>query len=316
MREWNRAEIMNMLSFNEDDCRPPSPITRPPPTHSNHTKHKNSGTGRRNLPWPRKGKGKGKKGSSSADSCLGEPKTLKKTGKRKGDYQMQFLGIKWRFLRSDLEKETLPSVAKRPVAGSEPATNHSVAKLAVLDTYLQHLPLAGVRDLESLDSFSAEQCPSSSAPGPLSELSSAPDSPSAATASTDFTSADVIQALRNMQIFQHAPPPRASRLSTLAGPVAPDAVPTPPPGPKPWASAAGSSSSTACSTATAPTKTRVPACRLKQQSKMRQKLSTPGARATAADPNQVKALPIARAFRQFAVENGVRVPSCVSKSSE
>ena len=66
---------------------------------------------------------------------------------------MQFLGIKWRFLRSDLEKESLPSLPKRPVVGSETAAQHSIAKSAVLDTYLKHLQLTGVDDLDSMDSF-------------------------------------------------------------------------------------------------------------------------------------------------------------------
>lgn len=154
---------------------------------------------------------------------------------------MKFLGLKWRFLRIELERESLPSLPKRPVQGSDPESELSVAKSAVLDTYLRALQLTGVDDLQSFESFDystvvpvslppgielkpslpvmrvkeaidpateIRDTASGSGGGGASTVTFAPTHPSSSSSascsssSSQLTEADLFRALRHMQIFQ------------------------------------------------------------------------------------------------------------------
>lgn len=226
--------ILDDDNIDADVMRPPSPITHPASSRQQQQKNKKKNRLKREM--------KHNKREMSLQHG-------KKNGK---DYQMQFLGLKWRFLRSDLEKESFPPLPKRPVLGADAVSQHNIAKSAILDTYLHHLRLTGVDDLQSLDSFDySSMVPVSRLSDEVEEVvvssdmtstqekvqekddgtasrghgsASRPHCPTASTSSSTFTSypsselteADVLVALQHMQIFASLPPPSLAPFSSVS----------------------------------------------------------------------------------------------------
>lgn len=253
---------------------------------------------------------------------------------------MKFLGLKWRFLRSDLEKESLPSLPKRPVPGTEPAAQLTLEQATVLDTYLEALQLKGADDLQSFETVENSEPsvlhapvapPAGSCAHSTSGASTSMQSAADQTVASQLTEADVFTALRHMQIFrQHATPQQQQEAgpSTLRTPVTRDKpaasaptffTPQPPASGRPsqqppsrWVGSTCSASSSSGSPWN-PSLSRQPRPR-----PTRRRTKSSAAEDTEAEQRaqkqKVQGLAISRLFRQHALEQGLRVPKCVARA--
>ena len=285
-----------------EDTRPPCPVQTPPPS------------------------------ASRSDKCLRG--TSRGTRKDKNK-QLRFLGLKWRFLRSDLEKESFPPLAKRPVPGADCVSMRHSAQSAVLDTYVKNLEITGVSDVDSLQTYdyaSVVPVPKTPLSQPCTNTCAATDdeiqskseesiiskkSVPESVASSELTEADVLLALQNMKIFEnsdHISPVRPIKVNIPVGQgstrehnFVPKPPPTGKPSHRPKKSMAMQSSGDSCSSKSTFNSSRTTSSPRRQRSTVNFANLTPSER-----QEKLKKIPISHIFKQYAIDNGFRVPKCVA----
>jgi hypothetical protein len=121
-------------------------------------------------------------------------------------FKLKFFGMKWRFLKVDLEKEALPALIKQPeLIEKELEQRRIMEQSVVLETFEKGL---NIQESISLSIFQSSM--GSTLPGcALSE----PDSV--------FTEEDIIQGIRNMQIFHQLEPSQVRPPCTARSPAPP-----------------------------------------------------------------------------------------------
>ena len=207
---WKRTK----RDINDDDDEEEEEVRLPEEISAEQNKETIDQKKEKEKPFQNSRHSKSKKKHHVKKPFLSFGRSRRKKSARPGslDYQMKFFGLQWRFLRKELEKETLdlPPVFQPPSSSSCSAVSSLPEKKAVLETYLRELKLTTVQDVESLESFRTnttlptnETVPSSAVPSqPQTETDATSTTVATASDSDTLTEADVFTALKHMQIFE------------------------------------------------------------------------------------------------------------------